>query len=57
MVLLNVHEVAERLAVSEVLVYRLLDRGEIPKIKVGGAVRVHPDDLGAYIDRQRQAAA
>jgi excisionase family DNA binding protein len=55
--LLNVHEVASILRISEGLTYRLLDRGELPKLKIGGAVRVHPDDLEQYMNSQRKAAA
>jgi len=53
MSLLNVHQVAEQLSISEKLTYRLLDRGDLPKIKIGAAVRVDPADLQAYIERQR----
>lgn len=48
-------EAAEYLGVTERQVRRLLDRRDIPKIKVGGLVRIHIDDLDLYIASQRQA--
>lgn len=53
MSLLTVRQVAEQLSISETMTYRLLDRGDIPKIKIGGAVRIDPDDLRAYLNAQR----
>ncbi|MET8361482.1 helix-turn-helix domain-containing protein, partial [Micromonospora sp. NPDC005171] len=45
--------VAERLGISVRSVRRLMDRGELPKVKIGGLVRVHDEDLTAYEARQR----
>ena len=47
--LLTVREVAERLAVCTATVYALVERGEIRHLRVSNAIRVHPDDLEAFI--------
>jgi len=41
--------VAERLAVCTATVYALCERGEIRHLRVSNAIRVHPDDLKAFI--------
>ena len=43
--LLAVHEVAEYLRVSQSLVYKMIERKEIPAIRVGRLLRVDPRDL------------
>jgi excisionase family DNA binding protein len=47
--LLDCKEVARRLHVSQPHVYSLLRRGDIPRVRVGYAVRVRPEDLEEYI--------
>ena len=49
--LLRPVEVAELLAVTRKTVYRLIDRGDLHAVHVGGVVRVAPDDLAAYLNR------
>jgi excisionase family DNA binding protein len=51
--LLTVREVAERLAVCTATVYALVERGEIRHVRVSNAIRIHPDDLGAFITGKR----
>jgi excisionase family DNA binding protein len=51
--LLRIHQVAEGLDVSTRTVRRLIARGELVACRLGRSLRVHPDDLAAYIDRQR----
>jgi excisionase family DNA binding protein len=51
--LLLIDEVAEGLGVSTRTVRRLIARGELVACRLARSVRVHPDDLPAYIDRQR----
>ena len=48
-------EVALVLGTNERHVWRLIGQGELPKVKVGPKVRVHVDDLDAYIEKQRVA--
>jgi len=48
--LLTVAQVAELLAVSESLVYRLASDGEIPCYRIGkGALRFRPEDIESYL--------
>lgn len=51
--LLTASEVAERLRVSTMTVYRLIRSGELPAVRVGRNYRVRSDDLLSYLDRQR----
>ena len=51
--LLLIDEVAEGLGVSTRTVRRLIARRELVACRLGRSVRVHPDDLAAYIDRRR----
>ena len=47
--LLRAREVAEQLAISEDLVWRLADRGVLPRIRLGGATRYRAEDVEALI--------
>jgi excisionase family DNA binding protein len=49
--LLSVREVAEHLTVSTATVYALIDRSEIPHVRVSNAVRVRLQDLEVFIGR------
>lgn len=51
--LLNVPEVAARLGVSPMTVYRLLDAGELTEHRIGKARRIAPADLAAYLAATR----
>ena len=53
--LLTVHDVTERLGVHRITAYRMLKRGELPRIKVGGAWRFEPRDIDAYLARNRKS--
>ena len=48
-VLLKVAEVAERLACSEGLVYKLVAEGKMPHHKLNAAIRISEDDLLTYV--------
>ena len=50
---LTVREVAARLSVSTATVYKLCARGELAYVRILGAIRVAPDDLGALVARRR----
>ncbi len=43
--LLNPSEVAELIGISHSTVYKLIERGQIPHIKIGRSVRVAENDL------------
>jgi excisionase family DNA binding protein len=47
--LLNVRSVADRLSVSEKTVRRLIESGRLPAVRVGGQVRIDPDELEAWL--------
>lgn len=47
--LLRTKEVAERLAVSPSMAWKLIATGELRAVRIGRAVRVRPVDLEAYI--------
>ena len=51
--LLLVDQVAEGLGVSPKTVRRLIAKGELVACRLGRSIRVHPDDLAAYIGRCR----
>ena len=51
--LLLTDQVAMDLGVSARTVRRLIARRELVACRLGRSVRVHPDDLAAYIDRRR----
>lgn len=50
-VLLTGTEVAQRLRISRAKVYMLIQRGEIPSVKMGRNVRVRQRDMEEYIRR------
>jgi excisionase family DNA binding protein len=54
--LITVNEVANELGVTRRMALRLVGDGDIKKTKIGKLVRVHIDDLNAYIARQRGEA-
>lgn len=47
--LLTVDEAAEYLTVTPRFVRRLIEERRIPKVKLGKFVRIHRDDLDAFI--------
>lgn len=51
--LLTAAEVASRLRVSTMTVYRLIRSGELPAVRVGRNYRVRAADLGDYLEQQR----
>jgi len=56
--LLNAQEVAAALNMGLSTVYQLVERGELPSIRIGRSVRFRPEDLEKFIESkaQRQAA-
>jgi excisionase family DNA binding protein len=49
--LLTIQETAKQLAVSESTVERLLDRGELHRVKIGRSTRIDADDVRAFVRR------
>ncbi|MHB8328971.1 MAG: helix-turn-helix domain-containing protein [Acidimicrobiales bacterium] len=53
---LTVREVAGTLRVSNMTVYRLINAGELPAVRVGKSFRLREDDVNRYLaDRYTQA--
>ena len=50
--LLKAKDVAEILQISRAMAYTLMQRGEIPTVRIGKARRVRPEDLILYIKKQ-----
>lgn len=49
--LLDIQEVARILNVSRSMVYKLIEQGHLPSVKIGSAIRVRPASLDAFIDK------
>jgi excisionase family DNA binding protein len=54
---LTVSETAQELRVSEKTVRRLISKGELPALRVGGQVRVDPVELDQWLRSARRPAA
>jgi len=56
--LLNAQDIAVALNIGLSTVYLLLERGELPSIRIGRSVRIRPEDLEEFIESkvQRKAA-
>jgi excisionase family DNA binding protein len=56
--LLNAQDVAEALSIGLSTVYLLLERGELPSIRIGRSVRIRSEDLEKFVESkvQRQTA-
>ncbi|MGH9164486.1 MAG: helix-turn-helix domain-containing protein [Acidimicrobiales bacterium] len=53
---LTVAEVAETLRVSNMTVYRLINAGDLPAVRVGKSYRLREDDVDKFLaDRYTQA--
>jgi excisionase family DNA binding protein len=48
-VFLTIAEVAARMRVSKMTVYRLVHNGELPAVRVGRSFRVTEDDVNDYL--------
>ncbi len=47
--LLRIEEIADRLAVSRSMAWKLIALGQLRSVRIGRAVRVRPQDLEAYL--------
>jgi excisionase family DNA binding protein len=47
--LLRIEDVAERLAVSRSMAWKLVTYGQLRSVRIGRSVRVRPTDLEAYL--------
>ncbi len=55
--LLTVGQTARRLNVSRSSVYALIERGELPAIRLGRVIRFRPEDVDEVYQRQLAARA
>ena len=53
--LLKPTDVARILNISRALSYRLLQKGEIPVIRINNAIRIMPNDLENFIVKSRNS--
>jgi excisionase family DNA binding protein len=51
--LLSVRDVADRLQVSTASIYKLIDTGALPHLRVSNAIRIVPADVKAFVEAQR----
>lgn len=52
--LLNAQEVAAALNMGLSTIYMLMERGELPSIRIGRSVRIRPEDLEKFIELKAQ---
>ena len=53
---MTVADAADFLAISRRQVYVLLERGELPAVRVGTRIRLIPSELVAYLEQHREGA-
>lgn len=51
--LLTVEQLAERLAVNPMTVRRMVNRGQLPAVRIGRAIRFKPADVDAFLESVR----
>ena len=51
--LLTIKVFTETLGVSVPMGYKLIREGAIPVVRIGASVRIHPEDLAAFIEERR----
>ena len=47
--LLRIDDAAQRLSISRATMYRLIQRGEVPVVRIGSAVRVRAFELDLWV--------
>ena len=46
---LTVRQLADTLAVRPLMIYRLVEQGKLPAIRIGRIIRFDPDDVAAFL--------
>lgn len=54
--LLNVDQAAQALAISRRALYRLIDNGTIPVVRIGASVRIPTDTLAEFVEQLKAAS-
>jgi len=49
----TVKTLAERLAVKPLTIYRMVDQGKLPAVRIGRSIRFEPDAVAAFLDSVR----
>jgi excisionase family DNA binding protein len=49
----TVKTLADRLAVTPITVYRLVDRGKLPAVRIGKSIRFNPQAIEAFLETVR----
>ena len=49
----TVKELAALLAVKPITIYRMVERGQLPAIRIGKSLRFDPADIETFLDRIR----
>jgi excisionase family DNA binding protein len=49
----TVKTLAQRLAVKPLTIYRLVDQGKLPAVRIGRSIRFDPDAVAAFLDSVR----
>ena len=49
LILLKATDIADILNVSRAMAYKIMQKGEIPTVRIGKSIRVRLSDLNAYI--------
>lgn len=53
----TVRTLAEKLAINPMTVYRLVNQGKLPAVKVGKSIRFKPADIDAFLETVRVGPA
>ncbi len=53
--IMTIPEVASYLKISKAKIYYLVQRNEIPHVKIGRNVRIKESDLAKWLDEQRKS--
>jgi excisionase family DNA binding protein len=49
----TVKTLAERLAVKPLTIYRLVDQGKLPAVRIGRSIRFDPEAIASFLDSVR----
>jgi excisionase family DNA binding protein len=53
----TVRTLAERLAVTPMTIYRMVDQGKLPAVKIGKSIRFKPQEIDAFLETVRVGPA
>lgn len=48
--LINAREAAKRLGVSRSMIFKLVQNGELPAVRIGSAIRIRPQCLNDFVE-------